>query len=538
VPPEGVIAVYNGELWGTVSGGATSLIRNIPPAPALTEEQNVAAVKFFQERMLGWGHTAINVNSGMAVADRMIVLEERGEWKIRANFMLGFSNPSNPTNFASNLATYKTNRDSFLERSDLVRLTTAKFFMDNVVEGGTAFLHKPYLNGMELRGDPDWRSAPRQDLDLLPGFFAQLRQEGIQIHVHSIGDAATFHTLNALEEAQELVPGKDTRNTITHLHIVSESDIPRFGELGVIASTQPFWHLKEPGWYDDMEVEFVGPERAWKGYPVKSFIDAGAIVTFSGDYNVTDPNYPFNAIEVAVTRNLYNGAAYRVAEITDIDDPTWLRNPLERITVAQAVEAYTINGAYQLFMENEIGSLVAGKWADMIVVDQDIMALSGNDLLKINQTNVLATIIAGEVVHGSIGSPIIACEHEFINDTGTGHPRTCTEDGYNDAACSRLGCDEIGKRILPALGHQNKLAAAKFINIAETSKNSNVWKLTFSVDERCTVCSEGGLNTLSVDLKGNNANQDGRVDLGNGYILVYDIKGNGSNIKTFNLIEK
>ena len=99
-----------------------------------------------------------------------------------------------------------------------------------------------------------------------------------------------------------------------------------------------------------------------------------------------------------MTRNLYSGEFYGVDEITHIDNPKWLRNPTERISVKEAVEAFTINGAYQMFMEDQIGSLAAGKWADMIIVDRDILKV---EPLDISDTVLLATIFAGEVIYGA-----------------------------------------------------------------------------------------------------------------------------------------
>ncbi len=169
------------------------------------------------------------------------------------------------------------------------------------------------------------------------------------------------------------------------------------GELNVIGSTQPFWHLKEPEWWDYVDLIALGQERAWTEYPVKSLIDNGVRVTFSGDHPVSPINNPFWAIEVAVTRNLNNPEFYGVDEITSIDDPTWLLNPKERISVLDAVKAYTINGAYQLYRDDKVGSIEKGKLADLIVVDQDIFKI---DPLKIDQTKVLTTIFNGKPVFG------------------------------------------------------------------------------------------------------------------------------------------
>jgi predicted amidohydrolase YtcJ len=127
-------------------------------------------------------------------------------------------------------------------------------------------------------------------------------------------------------------------------------------------------------------------------------LDNGAILTASGDYPVSPINNPFWAIEADVTRNLENAEYYGVDDIKDINDPTWLLNPAERVSVQDMVRAYTINGAYQLYREKSVGSLENGKFADMIVLDQDIFKVNP---LDIDKTKVLTTIFNGGVVYGS-----------------------------------------------------------------------------------------------------------------------------------------
>jgi predicted amidohydrolase YtcJ len=142
----------------------------------------------------------------------------------------------------------------------------------------------------------------------------------------------------------------------------------------------------------------LGEDRAWKEYPFKSLKDGGAILTSSGDFPVSPVNNPFWAIEAGVTRNLNNAEYYGVDDITDIDDPTWLLNPDERLTIKDMIEAYTRNGAYQMFRENETGSLVSGKYADFIVIDKDIVNINP---LDIDGIRVLNTYLGGKQVFGA-----------------------------------------------------------------------------------------------------------------------------------------
>lgn len=241
-------------------------------------------------------------------------------------------------------------------------------------------------------------SDPLWEQDVLNEAFDKILAKGYQIHVHSIGDAATKYVLDGFAYAQGKHPGMDFRNVITHLQLVDEPDKARMAKLDIIGSTQPFWHFKEPEWFEYVDSVALGMERAWTEYPVKSLLDQGVRMTFSGDHPVSPINNPFWAIEAAVTRNLNNPEFYGVDPITSIDDPTWLLNPAERIPVLEAVKAYTINGAYQLFRDAYTGSVEVGKKADLIVVDQDIFKI---DPLAIDGIQVLTTVFAGQPVYGT-----------------------------------------------------------------------------------------------------------------------------------------
>ena len=409
-PPGGTVQKGdNGELWGTL----TDAFQLVTTTQSFTPAQEKEAVAAFQDYMIAWGYTAghmilVSLEDITAPGDRFVAymkeMELAGAWSMHANLSLCFQ-PDNK--FEDDLARMRSAQNS-VKDLELVKVTTAKYFMDGVIEGQTGYLSEPYAPEAGL--DPDYVGEPYWDVNDLKDYFSRLGKEGIQIHVHSIGDQATTETIDAMEAAHKNNPTADVRNTITHLQLVKDSDKIRMGELGIIGSTQPFWHLKEPGWFYDMDYVVLGEERSWTEYPVKSLIDAGVMMTFSGDHPVTENNSPFNAIEASVTRNMYDPDWYEVDEINGIDDPTWLLNPKERITVKQAIEAYTINGAYQLFMEDEIGSLAAGKCADMVILSQDPLKV---DPIKINETEVLATIFGGEVIFGEAEDPSLV--KVFVN---------------------------------------------------------------------------------------------------------------------------
>jgi hypothetical protein len=322
-----------------------------------------------------------------------MIFYESGALALRMNLAGGLMEPG--MNLDEVMSEVKTWREA-LDTTELLRVSSIKYFADGVVEGLTAYLLEPYDMAAGLA--PDFRGEFKWDTDILKEYFSTTIAEGFQIFVHTIGDAAVNTTLDILDYAQKQHPNTNTRNVLSHLQLVNDDDKIRMGQLNIIGNTQPFWHVKAPNWFEYMELVALGEIRAETTYPVRSLIDAGVMMTFSSDYPVTADNNPFYAIEASITRNLYHGG-FGVDDITDIDDPKWLLNPNERINVKEAIEAFTINGAYQLFREDEIGSITIGKRADLIIIDRDIFEINP---LEISDIKLLGTIFNGRFVHGSL----------------------------------------------------------------------------------------------------------------------------------------
>ncbi|MDR0876054.1 MAG: amidohydrolase family protein, partial [Clostridiales Family XIII bacterium] len=390
---------------GEPSGILTDAHALVNRKPRYTFAQEVEAARLYQQKQLGWGHTAaLHIAPHFGDPRAVAAVAAAGDWKMRVN-LCALAEPDRP--ISETLEEARGYEEMFAPYGERFLTTTVKFFEDGVVEGLTAYLNEPYEEA--AAGRPDYRSEPIWEQAQLKESFKEVTAAGFQIVVHSIGDAATRETLLALKAAREETAGAPehaggvaarrwtARDVITHLHVVGEAEIGLLKELGVIASYQPFWHFKEPFWYEEIERGHLGEQRAMAAYPVRTILNRGIPVTFSGDYPASPVNDPFWAIETAVTRNLANPEPYGVEDISSMDDELWLRNPGERITVKEAVEAYTIAGARQLFREDEIGSLEAGKQADFIVIDQDIFAV---DPIRIDSTKVLAVYIAGEKVLG------------------------------------------------------------------------------------------------------------------------------------------
>lgn len=394
IPPEGGTIEKDpktGELWGTLKEAAMDLI----PANTYSDEQYDKAVEEFQKNMSAMGYTAIMTLGGEPVLKQLMPawekLEKDGKLQLRVSAAVTID-PNAALD--QQLATLK---DMSAKYNDgFLKVNTAKFFADGVIEGGTGYLLQPYT--AEAGKGDNWKGTFNWDMEKLKQAFAAANKAGFQIHVHSIGDASTKNVLDALDYASSQISG-DFRNTITHLQLVDPADIPRFKALNVVASTQMYWHLKEPNWWEVVDLPYLGKDRAEKEYPLNSFIKAGVVVTGSSDCPVTPIPNPFWAIEAGVTRNLNNAAYYGVDDITSMDDPTWLLNKDERASVTDMLKAFTINGAYQLFRDSDTGSIETGKLADLIIVDQDITKI---DPVKIDSTAVLLTMVNGQIVYDKL----------------------------------------------------------------------------------------------------------------------------------------
>ncbi|MDF2569342.1 MAG: nfdA [Sporomusa sp.] len=388
-PDGGIIEkdAVSGEVWGTVKESAISLVIQ----PEYTLEQYVQAMYAFQSKMHSFGITGILGIMGrftdvILQAWNCLVEQGRLALHVRGAIML---HPQD--NLLSQFEDIDRLKKTY--HSSNFQITTAKFFADGVVEGGTSYLLEPYT--LETGKGSNYYGSFLWDMEMLDEAFCLANQRGLQIHVHSTGDAATRKVLDSLEESQKRITPGDYRNAITHLQLVDQDDILRFKKLKVIASVQPYWHFKGPNWWQYVDYRILG-ERAKYEYPLRAFVDNGVPITSSSDYSITPVPNPLFAIEVGVTRNIYNGCVFGVEDITDMDDDRYLLNKEERVSVADMINSFTINGAYALFIDQETGSIEVGKQADLVVLEQDLFSINPVDIDKVK---VHMTFFAGNMVY-------------------------------------------------------------------------------------------------------------------------------------------
>lgn len=393
-PPGGVIErdPVTGEIWGILKEEAKALF----PDQQFSMEDKLKAIRWWMNKYNAYGYTSVfglrpsAVSYPSTLFEPLSIIEERGGLTLRVQGAREIK-PSLP--FEPQIRELIEYRKTY--HSKLLKATTAKYFIDGAVEGVSAYLSQPYETaagkGTDYYGESLWK------LDRLTDAFIRTLKENFRIHVHAIGDEAVSLTLDALEIAQKEVPG-DHRNIITHIQLIKPEDVQRMKKLNIVANLQVFWHFKDPCVYFQGEKLVLGDERAEREYPLKVFLDNGVCVSASSDHPITpDPN-PFYAIEAGVTRNLYYAKFFKVEDISHMDDPRYLLDKEERVSVLDMVKSYTINSAWSLHMEQETGSIEVGKYADMIIIDRDIFHI---DPIDIEFTKVLKTIFGGEVIFSS-----------------------------------------------------------------------------------------------------------------------------------------
>jgi len=245
-----------------------------------------------------------------------------------------------------------------------------------VIEYGTSPLLEPYAD--EHYGSGEFFYTQ----DEVDHYMTRFDAMGLQVHVHAIGDAAIRRALNGFEAMRKANGMSDNRHQIVHLQLIHENDRARFGELDVAAVFQSLWAYPDPAALE-LDVPMLGEERTWQMYPVASVREAGGRIVGGSDYFVTDLN-PLHAIEVAITRQ----------DPYTNDGP--VLNEDERVDLKTMIDAYTINGAHQMGLELEQGSIEVGKRADLVVLDHNLFELPSSE---INETKVTMTIFDGRTVY-------------------------------------------------------------------------------------------------------------------------------------------
>lgn len=268
-----------------------------------------------------------------------------------------------------------------------LRFNTIKLFMDGVFANRTAAVLEPYEDV------PGNLGSTMMSTDELRDFLLELNEEKIDLHVHVVGDRSLQTVLDAVEAAKGVVEGDlYSRVTLAHMILIDPEDFSRIKELGVIANFTPWWRGAET---NPPRLQALGEERFARIETAKPLFDLDAFVTFSSDEWILDVLSPFLGMQVAHNRQSPNEwSSEELLEQGAIELPE-----SERLDLESMVRGYTINGAYQLRMEDQIGSIQAGKLADLVVLDETLFEMDRYEIYKIKPSVV---IMEGELIHGTL----------------------------------------------------------------------------------------------------------------------------------------
>lgn len=266
----------------------------------------------------------------------------------------------------------------------LLKMGGIKIHNDGTIEARNAAMLEPYAD------EPDNSGSVLLDAELLEDFVIESDAAGIDLMIHTIGDKAVREALDAIASARLQHPNATTRHTLTHLEQVSDIDLPRFAQIpDLIAQTTPLWHS-----FFEESVVALGEARASKYHRYRLLVDSGVRVTFGSDFPATGDS-PF---DMAPLRNIEVG---HTRQPLGQPDARILGDPNQRLSIATLIRGYTLDAAYQLRMEEDIGSLQVGKQADLIILDKNIFTVPAHE---IHQIRIETTMLAGEVIFGEIPS--------------------------------------------------------------------------------------------------------------------------------------
>jgi predicted amidohydrolase YtcJ len=373
-PPNGAIVrdPATHEATGALKETAQDIVAKA--APQLTRAERLAAlragIKWANENGLTRVHSA---GGDFPQRDLYDELRRRGDLTLRF-YIAFFMDP--PEMRPQDVEAIETARKKY--RDEWIDTDAVKFMVDGVIESHTAAMIEPYSDDPSLKGKLFWDPAKYN------AAVAELDKRGLQLFTHAIGELGVHTALDAYQHAEEVNHTSDRRPRIEHIETVAAADIPRFGKLGVIASMQPLHSYPDT---DTLQVwaHNAGPDRASRAWSWKSIADAGGRYAFGSDWPVVTLN-PWYGLQTAVTRQTREGT------------PESGFVPSQRLTVAQAVEGYTLGAAFAGRREKTEGSLEKGKLADLIIVSQNIFEIEPH---KISETKVRTTIVGGKVVYQS-----------------------------------------------------------------------------------------------------------------------------------------
>jgi len=367
-PPGGeILRDAQGEATGVFVDRAMDLISAAVEGDDQTAEDLILAA---QAKCLEAGLTGVH-DAGVSPAEIEVYQRLAADGRLKVRIYAMVSAYYAPRYFAERGTTV----------GDRFTVRAAKLYADGAMGSRGAWLLEAYADRPRADDGSPYNGLAIMEGDRIEEHSSHALQHGYQICTHAIGDRANREVLDAYERALHSNPNADHRFRIEHAQLLAADDIPRFAELGVIASMQPTHCTSDMRWVDAR----VGPERARGAYAWASLLRTGAVIAGGSDFPVESHN-PFLGFYAAVTRQNPEG------------EPEGGWHSSERMTREEALRCFTLGAAHSAFEERDKGSLEPGKLADFIVIDRDTMTCPERDILG---TRVLMTVIGGEIVFGT-----------------------------------------------------------------------------------------------------------------------------------------
>ncbi len=356
-----IIRDDNGHATGVLIDKAMGLVSPYLPTP--NKDDVRAAYLAATDVLLPLGVTGVH-DAGISIAEAEVYMSmaDDGVLRMRIYAMLSNAGP-NLDAMGEPMTAYG---------NDHLDIRAVKIYVDGALGSRGAAMLQPYSDDVENFG------LPFVTADELFTSVDKANRMGFQVGVHAIGDRGNRIVLDAFQRAQDDKPSA-LRNRVEHAQIIALDDIPRFAELGVIASMQPTHATSDMNMAEDR----IGPERIQGGYAWRKLLHSGAIIASGSDFPVELPN-PFHGLYAAVTRQDRN----------KLPEGGWYAG--EALSRAEALHSFTLDAAYAAHQEDRFGSLETGKWADFIIVDRDYFTVPSD---QIDDIQVLETWVGGERVY-------------------------------------------------------------------------------------------------------------------------------------------
>jgi len=365
-----IVRDANGNPTGALKDAAMELVNKV--IPPLSHEQRLKAVKRALAHAASLGVTSVqHMNQDYEDIEAYSELLDRGELTARI--------------YAAPLITQVDDQVKIGIRrafgSPYLRIGALKAYADGSLGSRTAYFFDGFVDQPDNRG---LLSDEMHPVSLMRDRMIKADAAGLQLCTHAIGDQAISIILDLYSELIKSHGEADRRLRIEHAQHMAAKDFDRFAQLHVIASMQPYHAIDDGRWAEGR----IGRDRASRTYAFRTFLDHGVRLAFGTDWDVAPLN-PMLTLYAAVTRETLDGK----------NPQGWF--PEQKLTVAEAVEAYTMGSAYAEFQDKDKGSITPGKLADMVLLSEDIFSVPPDDISKVK---VLRTLVGGWQVFGQ-GQP-------------------------------------------------------------------------------------------------------------------------------------